>query len=221
VGDSSWAKDGEITVSPAITGPGTYTVTATWQDTAPPTDGNDNGGNASLTLVLSEPCECGHPQNFRMTNSQWDSAAGVLKIRYDWDSSTGEVADLLYCYFREFVDYPGDGVSREGYEGLWYQWPAPWQNQYSRDPLVGQAHVAVPTYFEWDEHSMGSIGTPYQAADFVATQRYEYRCGQCMGENEWITLLGGIAIEREIHQVQSNWEYRIKKHGITQTKILP
>lgn len=67
-----------------------------------------------------------------------------------------------------------------------------------------------------DVHSKGKFQAPYCAADFSATQRYEYNCFRCMEAGQYEVLLYIGSIDREVVEdinSPSGYLYRITKSG--------
>ena len=136
-----------------------------------------------------------------------DLGNGVLRFKYKWDSTTGDLADLGNCSIREKVDYPG---------GNPYQWPSPpWGLEICAVPnptLAPNPPIPGTDGALQDTHgACPNFTIPYQAASFVAMQVYQYQCS-CM-EN-WETLLGIGPIYRFVTGEEGGlWRYSIIKSG--------
>jgi len=132
---------------------------------------------------------------------------GVLWFKYEWDSTTGYLADLDNCYVGEKVDYPG---------GNPYYWPSPPWSYSSDNPTVTSDSATVGVGY--DTHLPGTFIEPYQLASFTATQVYQYHCSPCMGDvldrNNWATLLDIGPIYRFVTGEGTLWRYSIIKSGV-------
>ena len=154
-------------------------------------------------ICKNDICVVAKPTNMRQTYVE-DLGNGVLHFVYDWNSTTGDKADLYNCKVREKVDYPG---------GNPYYWPSP--------PWAGGYHVDNPTLLPnppgpataghgEDYHSPGTLTPPYQPASFSATQVYQY----CGPSGNWETLLSIGSIQRfVIDEGGGLWRYSIIKSG--------
>ena len=139
------------------------------------------------------------PTNFRQTYVQ-DLGNGVLRFRYQWDSTSGYLADLYGYMVEERVDYPGS-------EDPW-PWPRPWTSSSENPtilPVPATAGVAV------DTHSNGSPTRPYLFSSFSATQVYRYSTyNGC-----WDFLMGPHSIVRSVYSEDPYWGYSLEKTGST------
>lgn len=152
---------------------------------------------------------CAVPTNFRIESVQQINT-GELFFTYNWDSSSGNKADLAACTVGETVFYPN-------YPATTYTWPPPMVTttpnpdiQYG--PGSGQMfdHNRPPSSFQ----------QPYAAAQFPATQRLWWNC-PCYQNNATQYFAPDITITRSVSLVNGVWTYTITKSGYTNTKALP
>jgi hypothetical protein len=62
---------------------------------------------------------------------------------------------------------------------------------------------------------------PYIAASFTGTQKYRYQT-LCMPSDQWIILMGPIAIVRTVYQdATGQWWYKVEKSGLSASYPLP
>jgi len=144
-----------------------------------------------------------------------DLGNGTLYFEYEWDSTTGDLADLGNCVVREKVDYPG---------GNPYYWPSPPWNNSTPNPTILPAPPMPATYGSAvDTHYPGSFTTPYQVDSFSANQVYQYHCDPfcCMNPGDYVTLLNIGSIFRAVTVGSGSvWRYSITKSG-AYAEILP
>jgi hypothetical protein len=127
-----------------------------------------------------------------------DLGDGRLRFYYEWDSTSGDLFDLIGCMVGEKVDYPGEEDP--------YVWPDPWVCS-SDNPIVNN-HEAIDGGL-FDTHHHGDPSAPYTGASFTATQVFRYR--DC--QENYTTLLGPISIMRVISGEDPLWRYSIIKSG--------
>jgi len=143
-----------------------------------------------------------------------DQGDGTLYFKYEWESTTGDKADLGNCLVGEKVDYQG---------GNPFCAPSPpWASGQCKDNPYTKSHPATVGLMG-DIHTPGSFTTPYQVASITATQVYQYHCGPdcCMGVGEYITLLDIGSIWRTVTEGEGDvWRYSIIKSG-AYAEILP
>lgn len=134
-------------------------------------------------------------------------ADGVLFFIYEWDSTTGDLADLGNCMVREKVDYPG---------GNPYYWPSPpWDGNVPNPTILPVPPILATVGVGYDIHSPPTFKKPYVAASVSANQVYQYHCGPlcCMGNDTWETLLSIGPIQRFVTGDGDLWRYSIIKSG--------
>lgn len=159
------------------------------------------------------------PVDFRQT-AGGAQAGGILHFEYAWNSSTGNLNDLMACQVGERVDYPGNGPA--------FTFPSL--------PYVANCRINNPTIL-WiagqrgafqDNHGRCDFLAPYQANQFTATQAYRWRCTNI--NNNQITDFAGwnnIAIVRTVANTMRMvndpcWFYTITKSGLeAQVRPLP
>ena len=150
------------------------------------------------------------PTNFHQDGPGVDIGDGVLRFRYEWDSTSGNLADLSGCKVGEKVDYPG---------GNPYCWPEPPWDTCTSNPTIRDLDATLGA--ATDTHYTGSFIQPYQAASFSATQIYRYR--PCPGP-PYTTLMGPLSIDRSVFSdpcCPSEWRYKVEKSGYSATRCLP
>lgn len=111
---------------------------------------------------------CEVPVNFRERNRS--SASGdQLHFTYEWESSSGNLADLRGCEVGEELRYvPGSPPS-----------PPFDSNFYTAATVVKKFKAGSDGFFD-DEHMHGNFVTPFRSATVTATQLYWYTC-PCTG----------------------------------------
>ncbi|HEX5411140.1 MAG TPA: hypothetical protein VFZ27_04695 [Terriglobia bacterium] len=142
------------------------------------------------------------PTNFHQVDESAE-AGGVLHFDYAWGSSSGNLADLTNCTVNEKVSYPGTQNP--------YVWPDPPWNTATPNPTIApNPPVPGTDGAASDNHSPGTFVKPYQAANFNASQIYQYSCtGGISG-----TLMGPLTISRSVSQNSNGtWKYMITKSG--------
>jgi hypothetical protein len=136
-----------------------------------------------------------------------EDQGGTLHFEYEWDSTTGDLADLYNCSVREKVDYPG---------GNPYYWPSPpWVGGVFNPTILPDPPIPASYGGAVDNHSPPAFKKPYQNASVSATQVYQYHCGPscCMGNDDWETLLSIGSIQRFVTGDGTLWRYSIIKSG--------
>jgi len=165
------------------------------------------------------------PVNFRQTG-QTDEGGGYIQVTYQWDSSTGHLADLGACQSREYVTYPtsGNGPCNTGQQCYWPPSPPfPPPNQsgtgYVNPTIVaGSATAGGVT----DNNLIQNLNfvKPYSNSSFQATQVQQYSCNN----GSWIQYGGPFTITRQVvKNVQGQWVFSISKTGVSfsSTYVLP
>ncbi len=167
------------------------------------------------------PCECApaaepppppaKPTNFRLTAAE-DLGDGYIYLTYQWESSTGRLADLIGCTVGEITTYPGVGD---------YQPPSPpWPvGPGSKFPNPTQKNGLAEAGGLFDSHTITNRNfvKPYSTSKFTATQFYRYSCSG----GSYVNLAGPLSIVRELKKnSQGLWVFVISKTGTTQTSTL-
>lgn len=152
-----------------------------------------------------------HPANFRKV--QQDGTGGVLFFEYEWDSDSGDLADLVACKVRENTTYNGNsGTYSAGYfdpidppfaTGSWHL----------RNPTLNEA--AATSGWAIDTHNYFTFTHPLASGGFTANQQYEFHCDLCMQPGQWSLLGGPYSITRSVYQTGNGWRYSISKDGLT------
>ncbi len=140
-----------------------------------------------------------------------DAGNGVLHFSYDWDSTTGRLADLSNSQVRENVAYPGTGD---------FSWPSP---PYAVESAPNPALVAVPAtdggFEDFNEHP--GFLKPYVSNSFTANQKFQYSCTNFQS-GAWIDFsFTPGAIQRTVEQAPIIWRYQITKSGSSASTTLP
>lgn len=165
------------------------------------------GGSGGGTLIVGT---CAIPINFRQT-SESNLTDGTLHFVYQFDSSTGNTADLAGCTVGETVFYPGGQNP--------YVWPLPMVAR-TNNPDVHQS--TGNNAFTPDNNSPpSSYQKPYAYAHFTATQRFWWIC-PCFQNGQLQTFVPDVTIDRKVFQdTDSIWKYQIQKSGYTNKVALP
>lgn len=167
------------------------TFTTRWSTTGTKTvTASCCGGSKSKQVTVAAPT------NFREVSWE-DLGDGTLRFEHAWDSTSGNLFDLIGCMVGEKVDYPG---------GDPYFWPEPWVFDHE-NPFTNN-HEAMDGGII-DTHGPDNPTAPYCAAGFIATQVYRWR--DC--QENYTTLLGPISIYRIISGEGEVWRYSIIKSG--------
>ena len=155
---------------------------------------------------------CAVPTNYRQTSGTGDNSTGVINFQYEWNSSTGNLADLSACTIKEVVTYPG---------GNPFTWPSPpfAANQTSPNP-TSPTPVPGKNGIAYDSHGHPNFQTPYQATSFTATQYYQYVC-PCTNGGQPVNLMGPLYIFRSVQTSSGTWTYTVTKSGVSATETLP
>jgi hypothetical protein len=152
------------------------------------------------------PAACVRPNNFTHTNPR-DHGVDAIRVDLAWGSTSGNVADLGHCRFREVVDY--DPIPNPPF--LW--------------------NPPNPTIIEWaatggtavDTHSYPpglrtGITNPRELGTMTAHQVYQVRCTGTGCPGTWENIPGqAYTITREVTEqfVRTNpWRYIVTKTGV-------
>jgi len=200
---------GEDATFTATTYPSGYGSLVSWSGGGDPA--SDNG--ASFTTSWSTPGEktvtatCGTSSEQEsvtvadVTNfhevSRMELENGQLYFEYEWDSTSGNLADLDGCKVGEKVDYSG---------GNPYYPPSPPFDVSITNPSILEFDAV--NGFLCDSHLPPTFKTPYEAASFTGSQIY--RAKSCAGS--YTTLMGPISISRYVTG-GGPWRYSIIKSG--------
>jgi hypothetical protein len=135
----------------------------------------------------------------------------VLHFDYEWESSTGDLADLSDCKVGEYVKYPGSADP--------YNWPSPpWDGSGTPNPTI--LWVDATDGRAQDNHSSKGFLKPYESATFAAQQKYRFKCGSKT------TVFSGwsrVIISRRVWDRTGRgcWTYKITKSGAEASERLP
>ncbi len=110
------------------------------------------------------------PTNYQQDGRGTDDGGGVLRFRYTWDSSSGNLADLNNCQVGENVAYPGNNDP--------YMWNSPPYAQGASTPnptiiWMGATGGALVDRHSPPRNAQGdNWRRPYRADNVTATQAY-------------------------------------------------
>ena len=162
-------------------------------------------------VITNWSVRCPVPVNFRQTNVT-DLGNGTLQFDYNWDSSTGRLADLAGCTVTELVTYnPAD-----------LPFPSPPFPLNLNPPNPTILGGAATVGFGRDTHSTpGNFVRPYSNRSVVATQIYQYTCG-CANNGLPVRMYGPIAITRAVtRNADGTGRFVITKNSSSSTRQLP
>lgn len=155
---------------------------------------------SNCEICKNGTCVRAVPTNMHQTYVE-DLGNGTLYFEYEWDSTTGDLADLGNCTVGEKVDYPG---------GNPYYWPSPpWVGSTPNPTIINLSAVGGMLI---DTHTTKSFIKPYQNESFSANQIYRYHCGPdcCMNPGVYVTLLNIGSIFRAVTEGEGDvWRYSI------------
>jgi hypothetical protein len=162
-----------------------------------------SGGGGTATVVAT-------PTNFRQT-AVVNQGNGVLKFTYEWDSTSGNTADLSSCIVEENVAYPG---------GNPFHWTSPPYAALSTSPNPtrndGVGTDPAPTKATdggtYDSQLNPGFLKPYVANSFTATQTFQYSCTN-VNNGAWVTFPSiSYSIQRAVTQnANGTWQYTLTK----------
>jgi hypothetical protein len=178
---------------------GTASITAT----VPNSDGGQPITVGSTSFPVIQPV----PVNFRQIAAQ-DVGGGNLKFTYEWDSSTGNLADIASCQVGESVAYPGTGSFN------WTGPPYDTSGNPTANPTTGSFSGSDGGFYDNQLHP--GFLKPYVANGFTATQTFNYNCGAGA-----VALVSNISIVRTVQQNGTAWTYTVTKSGSSASVALP
>lgn len=197
-----------IYYNPPVSDRNSDTITLTLKDGV-------DGATASNTYTVRFHHPHAVPINFRCT-SVIAHSDGTLEYHYTWESSTGNMADLVDCKVKERVSYEGNSTGIYIYDNsrnrVVYSPPAPFSAVYL-DPEIYADFPGEAGYLD-DDHFPGDINAPYVAATYGSTQYYIYtdETMDPTNPNEYAVLAGPIDIVRTVWAPGANWVYEITKY---------
>jgi hypothetical protein len=152
------------------------------------------------------------PTNFRQV-AGYPIADGGLEFAYEWDSSSGNPADLARCSVGELVTYPG---------GNPFVWGVPYSNSgfdFTNPFITITPATNFMTAFSHigtgDDQNRPPFVKPYAYNDFTAQQKYRFQCSNYKN-NAWIDLTATNPIERLVNRLGNGiYSYTITKSGIS------
>ncbi|HET9777141.1 MAG TPA: carboxypeptidase regulatory-like domain-containing protein, partial [Gemmatimonadaceae bacterium] len=161
-------------------------------------------------------CVCAVPINFRVTKPGRDVGGGVLEFKYEWESSTGVLADLSSCQMKEQLLYPLDPNNPNIPQT--FHWPLPWSGT-DQSPSVGT--LPATTGFFFDDHAShpnnGTLSPPYSNASFTVVQRYIYVC-PCKNGGAPVEVWPKNPIVRTVSKnPNGSFRYTVTKDGASAT----
>jgi hypothetical protein len=194
--------------------PGGYT--ATFSATSPSCpggyffNGNSQAGLCFVTFAITSTVAV--PINFRQ-KSVGTLRNGTLVFEYEFDSSTGNLADLKDCQVGENVLYPSGSSP--------FVWPKPPYNGATPNPTIGWVPASHGVLE--DKQKPKPFVKPYVANTFTATQSYRYQCPIKGGPIVDFPGETGILITRTVADSTGRgcWGYTISKSGSSFSVLLP
>jgi len=166
------------------------------------------------------------PINFTQNGSESDSD-GELYFLYQWQSSSGNPADIASCQVGEFVTYPGYTPG----QNLWYWWQSPpWQPTKTHNPTQNQVagnnsscsqgnlNGVAPCQIDNQEHS-SFVAPPTVGYSFAAQQKWWYACPNVNGGNS-VDLTTFTTIQRSVTNSGSTYTYQVTKSSASASCIL-
>jgi hypothetical protein len=153
------------------------------------------------------------PINFHQVGAGVSRPGGILHFDYQWDSSSGNLADLSDCQVGENVVYPGGGPG--------FVWPKPPYNGETPNPTIGWLPATEGAF--QDNHSPKPFLRPYVTNSFVATQEYRWQCTYQTTPTAF-SAWSGISIARSVNDITGSgcWVYTVTKTGYSASlKPLP
>jgi hypothetical protein len=198
------------------TTPGTYTVSVSCTDEGrrpgPEEDGNRDDTDPPAKSCTVHVCGGKHPTNFRQVMGV-DAGNGVLYFEYNWNSTSGNVLDLVDCEISEYVVYADLSINP-------YYPPDPPFAAWEEKNLTIRFAAATPGWCGDYHFPAGNIRTPYVSGSYTAQQVYRFHCKLCMAAGVYQTLKGPHAIYRGVEQ-QPTWRYRCVKSGVNAIIVFP
>jgi hypothetical protein len=165
-----------------------------------------------------------YPTNFTQSGSS-GTADGELYFLYQWQSSSGNTADIAGCWVGEHVTYPGQQNK--------YYWPSPpWQSgTYTNNPTddsvagnnsfcsKGGLSGTAPCVIDNQQHA--SFATPpNNGASFDAQQKWRYQCAGGAFGGATVDLTAYTTIHRSVTQNGSTFTYQVTKSGASSSCVL-
>jgi hypothetical protein len=156
----------------------------------------------NITVTVVDPV----PTNFHEVSHLADSN-GMLYLVYDWDSSTGDLADLAELRITEHVTYPGGNPyvapcpPMEFSHENPFTWPQP-----PESPILGSDGTL------YDSHAPPGFETPYTYASFTGTQYYRFE--RTCRPGVFVNLAGPLSLTRSVYPLPpplSGWYYQFQK----------
>lgn len=174
------------------------------------------GGTPSNEYDVATSLEpfCAVPTNIQQA-APGTASNGVLAFQYSFSSSTGRLADLGSCHYREYVTYNGNPGRYDPNNGDYYPPSPPWSVQPYTNPTTSSAGTVATSGGFSDTQGVAGFAKPYSASSFTATQLYQWNCG-CYQGGSWQNFLGQpLQISRTIAQDPGgHWFYQVCKPNI-------
>jgi hypothetical protein len=176
-----------------------------------------SGTVGSMVFTVTGPINGAIPVNYRQTLERADPSA-VLHFEYQWDSSSGNKADLANCQIREYVTFIG--ASGDGN----YYWPSPpYTLSYTPSPFFGSTPVSATISVLGDENGHpGFSSPPYQSATTSDDQVFQFTCTY-YNSGQWTQIMpstGTIPVTRLVRSTPV-WNYQIYKGPYSNSMNLP
>lgn len=149
---------------------------------------------------------CIQPTNFTHTNPR-DNGVDGIRVDLAWGSSSGNLADLGHCRFREVVRY--DPIPNPPF--LWNP-PNP-----TIIELAATSGSAIDTH-SYPPGLRTGITDPREAGTMTAPQVYQFKCTGAGCSGTWDDIPGQAhTITRQVYAqfVRDNpWRYKVTKTGV-------
>jgi hypothetical protein len=164
-------------------------------------------GTTSFTVVTAIPINFSSSPGTMLLN-------GSLFFTYQFQSSSGNLADLSSCRAGESVFYPNFPTAT-------FTWPLPMQTNKPSPNPTRISGAASSGGFEDTNQPPDSYKMPYGPANFPATQRLYWTCPTWNG-GSINSFVPDITIARRVFlDTDSLWKYQITKSGYMNTIVLP
>ena len=178
-----------------------------------------SGELSNTTFTVTNPVVGAIPVNFRQTSS---SVIGdSLHFEYNWDSSSGNKADLTNCQIQEYVTYVGPNP---------FPWPSPpyLPQQVTVWPVTGTVIQATAlTGLQDNNGHAAGWRKPYVYKVVSSDQVFQFQCSTYK-PGVWTPLMplnGAIPIDRTVALFNFGpseyWQYSITKSGKSASATLP
>jgi hypothetical protein len=144
------------------------------------------------------------PTNFRQVSAT-DKGGGTVEFKYQWDSTSGYLADLASCTVGEVVTY-------QGYATPQFNLPTPFPvGPFDNPTIINIAGNNTQLIDDQQLPQNQSFRTPYYANSFAGTQYYRYACPG-INNGQYVNLLGPLTILRAVQpNSDGTWFFIVTK----------